>query len=348
MPVFCGQCGKRVMDNMLFCPFCGAAIVIPDQDEAGKTALAPETKLSETAAGLAPEADGPVSLFGDESARASEKKEAEEEFVPLSFDFDRELERAAEAPVEPVSVEPEPVPESEPEIEDVPEAATPLRRSPERTRRPENTHGRSANTYIPVKDVEPENLFMDDGDFDDDDEYDLDNEEDFVEEDFEFEEPERGSFFQRHVRGIVGLILLAIILLVCVLWFMSYSGQLTLAGWNLAWTPRPYADLAYKAYQGENYAQAAQYYERALSMDGKNYEYAHSAMVAYYDAGNTEAAAAMARKCVEMQPDNPEPYQELLIIYPDADTRPWEITELVRLGYQRTGNEALKLDAGSE
>ena len=30
--MFCGQCGKRVMENMLFCPFCGSPIVIPDQD----------------------------------------------------------------------------------------------------------------------------------------------------------------------------------------------------------------------------------------------------------------------------------------------------------------------------
>ena len=30
--MYCGQCGKKVMENMLFCPFCGAPIVIPDQD----------------------------------------------------------------------------------------------------------------------------------------------------------------------------------------------------------------------------------------------------------------------------------------------------------------------------
>ena len=30
--MFCGQCGKKVMENMLFCPFCGEPIVIPDQD----------------------------------------------------------------------------------------------------------------------------------------------------------------------------------------------------------------------------------------------------------------------------------------------------------------------------
>ena len=334
--MFCGQCGKRVMDNMLFCPFCGAAIVIPDQDKAEKP-VSESSPASENAAVQ----DKPISLFDDAAAA---KPEAEE-FVPLSFDFDRTPEPDTPAP----AAAPEAPTPAEPVVEDVPEpvAPAPARRASERTRRPENTHGRSANTYIPVKNVEPDNLFMDSGGFDDD-AYDLDEADDFTEVDFEFEESEHGSFFQRHIRGIVALILLVIILFVCVIWSMSYSGQRLLASWNLAWTAAPYADLGYSAYQNEDYARAAQYYEHALSLDGEKYEYAHSAMVAYYDAKNPEAAAAMARRCVEMQPDNPEPYQELMYIYPDADTRPWEITELIRQGYERTGNEALKLDAGNE
>lgn len=65
-------------------------------------------------------------------------------------------------------------------------------------------------------------------------------------------------------------------------------------------------------------------------------------MVAYYEAEDIEAAAGMLRKCIAMQPDNAEPYREMLILYPDAETRPWEISELIRTGYQRTGDEALK------
>ena len=87
---------------------------------------------------------------------------------------------------------------------------------------------------------------------------------------------------------------------------------------------------------------AARYYEKALARDPENYEYAHSAMVAYYEADEIESAAAMLKKCIEMDPDNPEPYQEMMILYPDAQTRPWEITELIRLGHQRTGDESLK------
>ena len=35
--MYCSKCGKKVGDTMLFCPFCGEAIVIPDQDEQEKT-----------------------------------------------------------------------------------------------------------------------------------------------------------------------------------------------------------------------------------------------------------------------------------------------------------------------
>ena len=52
----------------------------------------------------------------------------------------------------------------------------------------------------------------------------------------------------------------------------------------------------------------------------------------------------MLKKCVEMRPDDAEPYQEMMILYPDPATRPWEITELIRMGYERTGDASLKQD----
>ena len=117
-----------------------------------------------------------------------------------------------------------------------------------------------------------------------------------------------------------------------------------LAQVNLAWSAEAYADLGYDAYQKDSDLLAARYYERAFERDPNNYEYAHSAMVAYYEADKIDSAAAMLKKCVDLDPDNPEPYEEMLILYPDAESRPWEITELVRMGYQRTGAESLKLE----
>ena len=46
--MFCSQCGKRVTDNMLFCPYCGAPIVIPEQeDEAAEAPKAAPTDRPE-------------------------------------------------------------------------------------------------------------------------------------------------------------------------------------------------------------------------------------------------------------------------------------------------------------
>ena len=51
----------------------------------------------------------------------------------------------------------------------------------------------------------------------------------------------------------------------------------------------------------------------------------------------------MLKKCIAMRPNEVEPYQEMLVLYPDAASRPWEITEIVRDGYSRTGDERLNV-----
>ena len=346
--MYCGQCGKKVLENMLFCPFCGSPIVIPDQDEAPAAVpapeAAPETKpLPE----LPPEK--PVSLFEGYEARPARVMDIpQEDFEPLRFDFDQNEfigEPAAEPEPEP---EPEPVPEPEPE--EAPREQ-PARRPEPRAPRIEGSR-RNPNTYIPVKELAPDDIFMDEVRHEDsyDDEYDdaydragEDDDEDFI-DDFEFEEKEHGGFFQRHIRGVVGLLLFLLLAVICAVWAFSPKGQLVLAKMNLAWTPQVYADLGYAAYQQDSDLLAARYYEKALARDESNYEYAHSAMVAYYEADEIESAAAMLKKCIEMDPDNPEPYQEMLILYPDAKSRPWEVAELIRLGYQRTGDASLKLN----
>ena len=349
--MYCGQCGKKVMDNMLFCPFCGAPIVIPDQDAPAASAsesgaeppvqrpepaqemeAKPAEQCAQTAVQSAPEA--PVSLFdaADRPASKQPKQVPKEEFEPLRFDFDAPDEEDAPAP------ESEAEPESA--VEDIPEPPAPPKRRSAPTR-PENHRSRSANTYIPVKDMDLDDIFMDGGD--EDDAYDVDEDYgDPYEDDFDYEEPESGSFFQRHIRGIVALILMLILLVVCAAWGISPRGQRVLAQVNLAWSAEAYADLGYEAYQKDSDLLAARYYEKALNRDPENYEYAHSAMVAYYEADKLENAAAMLKKCVDLDPDNPEPYEELLILYPDAQTRPWDISELVRMGYQRTGAQSLK------
>ena len=336
--MYCGQCGKKVMENMLFCPFCGAPIVIPDQDAPASSAPSSGSKPVEqrTESDAQADAKAPSSLFDDADRPVQPKQVPVEEFEPLRFDFD-----APDAQDEPTpEPEPEHKPEPEPIVEDVPEPPAPPKRRSAPTR-PENHRSRSANTYIPVKDMDLDDIFMDRGD--EEDAYDLDDGyDDPYEDDFDYEEPESGSFFQRHIRGVVALILMLILLVVCAAWGISPRGQRVLAQVNLAWSAEAYADLGYEAYQKDSDLLAARYYEKALNRDPENYEYAHSAMVAYYEADKLDSAAAMLKKCVDLDPDNPEPYEELLILYPDPETRPWDISELIRMGYQRTGAQSLK------
>lgn len=376
--MYCGQCGKKVMENMLFCPFCGSPIVIPDQDEiqvekpvqeevrpaapAEPVKVVEEVKAeepvqaSESEIPAEPEKpereERPVSLF--ERYQPEEKQVPQKEFVPLSFDFETQLRETEAAVEEPVEEEAETEAESfedlfnvQPEFRDEPRSRE--RRSNRENKRMDGGSRRNMNTYVPVRDVDPDNMFMDEVDVDgyDEDDYDMDDEpvrRTRYRDEFEYEEPEYGSFFQRHIRGIVGLILMLILAIIFAVWMFSPKGQLTLARVNLAWTAQPYATLGHDAYDMDSDLLAAKYFEKAYARDNTNYEYAHSAMVAYYEAEEIESAAAMLKKCVEMAPDNPEPYQEMLILYPNAEDRPWEITELIRLGYQRTGHEALKLN----
>ena len=406
--MFCGQCGKKIMENMLFCPFCGSPILIPDQDvepavaskeeraaevsAAGKPAEVrpteearqteearpaaearpteetrpaaevrptvetrpatevcsnanvspaevPHPAVQETAAqkavmtGAAEERKRPVSLFDN---LPPEEPRREEPFVPLSFDESPSPEREKEEEIEIVS--------AKVEIEEKHPRGLSRRPEPQELRRTESARRRASQTFIPVRDVDLDDIFMDGGsDEDDYDDYDLDDDGDYR-DDFDFEEPEHGGFFQRHIRGLVGLALLVILLVICTVWAFSAKGQRTLAKANLAWTAQPYADLGYEAYRQDSDLLAARYYEKALARDETNYEYAHSAMVAYYEAEDIPSAAAMLKKCIAMNPDSPEPYQELMILYPDAETRPWEVQELLRQGYERTGSAALKQD----
>ena len=370
--MYCGQCGKKVMENMLFCPFCGSPIVIPEQDasipepapveeaapveeRAFEAPAAPEEEIAETEeaeqeAFVPLEGARPVSLFADEDEQVKPAPDRKA-FVPLSFSFEQQLQEAQEAEAAEIKAEAEedpPVKDEKPGPEvNIPKAVMdeltrrPARRPAQELRRPQN---RVASTYIPIKEIDPDDMFMDRFD-DDEDDYDMDEAPSRAryDDEFDFEEPEQGGFFQRHIRGIVGLLLLLVMAAICAAWAFSPKGQESLAKVNLAWTAKPYAEMGYEAYNRGSHLQAARYYEKALSLEQDNYEHAHSAMVAYYDAYEIESAAEMLKKCIEMDPKNPTPYQEMLILYPDPVTRPWEISELIRLGYQRTGDATLNV-----
>lgn len=413
--MFCSQCGKKVTDTMLFCPFCGAAIVIPEQDETpgdapseapervevtsaqAKEAASQTTRIEQvtkepetlTEAGQPAEAEqGVKNLFEDSaqfdrlatepaagevpkrSAREIDDAEAElldwsqsrrqyapddpwasgraptEDFAPLAFE--------ESAPCDDSWRE---------EVVRKKQAAQPQRKAPDmRANAKDSLHldgaapkleaeiggakavgskskkpHKSANTLVPPKQMDPDDIFMDGGS-----DYDEDVKAAF-DEAFTFEEPDEDSFFMRHMRGVVGLTLFVILLLLIVIFALSRPGQLTLARVNLAWSKEAYMQLGNASYNAEQYAQAGQYYERALKRDPNNYDYASSAALAYKEAGNTEKAAEMFKRCAAIRPDSKEPYIYLLNLYPYAAQRPWEITQLIQQGYERTHDESLNV-----
>ena len=367
---------------MLFCPFCGEPIVIPEQDDVKTPApVVPEAasgtdvpsvepeKSAEPAAadesrpatpsakGDPSEKDAVAELLdwgwerrehaGDEWAREQAPRE---EFSPLLLDMDEadqtdwreeitrkkqevaqekrppETRREGDAPVR--------LEGSAPKLE--------LNRDDGDEKKPSR---KRANTLVPPKTMDPDDIFMDGKADDFDDDYDPYDDED----DGEFSEPilyedeDEGSFFMRHLRGIVGLALFAILILMFVIYAFSKAGQLTLARANLAWSTEAYSTLGSKSYQAGQFTEAGQFYERALQRAPNNYNFASSAAMAYNEANNLEKATEMLKRCVEIDPMKLEPYAYLLKLYPEAASRPWDVTQLLQQGYKMTGDSRLNV-----
>ena len=401
--MYCSHCGKKVTDTMLFCPFCGDPIVIPEQD-------APEDapQASYPAPDAAPQPDK-----ADETPQPEEivERPAEPAFVPLDLDSEAPADKAEgdaldaaaelldwsasrrdfaddvwarrdaqESGFEPLDLDggDDGTPEDwREEIVRRKEAAAGEKHAPkierdsgepvrldgvapklEAGRERAKAEGRNseakprkhANTLLPPKAMDPDDIFMDGGTSEDD--YDAYDQYDkyekyaaprFEDEKYAYEEEEEGGFFMRHLRGLVGLALFVILILMFVIYALSFSGQLTLAKINLAWSAGAYSQLGDQSYEDGRYAQAGQYYERALQREGDSYSYASAAAMAYLEAKDTEKAAAMLKRCVQIDPDQLEPYIYLLNLYPEASERPWDVTPLLQQGYQRTGDDRLKV-----
>lgn len=339
--MYCSQCGKKVMDSMLFCPFCGSPIVIPEQDEIGPAAREeekPRTDVPET--GI---------VFEEQNVNA---------FIPLDVNIEWDKVDIPSADDDRVDIVPTNLQFAEPEEEADEEEdqsdeisellSSQLREEPVRLdgHAPDLSHGgdsaknrpksrKQANTYAPVKAFNPNDIFLDG---EDEEDYD-----DYEDEEYDFEEPEEGGFLIRHIRGIVAFSLFIVVMAILAGWAFSDAGQLALANANLAWRPGAYERLGYEAYQQGQYTLSGNYYAKALSRDADKYDYAYSAGVAYYAAEDTARAAEMAKLAIEIDAGDADAYHLLLRLYPAAETRPWEITELIRQGYQMTGDAGLNV-----
>lgn len=394
--MYCSHCGKKVGEDMLFCPFCGKPIVIPEQDDVPETptvadvpAVPVEEEPVNAEIAAEPEAiemeeaytlNKPTSVLIDDKKPETAADDAAAELLDWSQErkshMDQDVWARPQTPAEdfaPLKLE-----EAEEEPEDShwreeiarKKQSVNLEKKPPEIKRGEETPVRlegtapkleldvqgarprqkgqkrrkPANTLVPPKTMDPEDIFMDDkrAPYDEDDPYD-DDMNDNLSGSFSFEDEEEGSFFMRHLRSIVGLALFVILLLLFVIYAFSRAGQLSLARVNAAWSKDAYSTLGYQYFQAEDYTQAGLYYERALQRDPNSYSFASSAAMAYLQAGNNEKAAMMLKRCAEIDPTKLEPYVYLLKLYPDAASRPWDITQLLQQGYQRTGDARLNV-----
>jgi len=355
--MFCSRCGKKVLEYMLFCPFCGAEIVIPEQELDDGADDAKEI-LPEVAEGSA----NAVEHKAADDAEPAKSAEPFERSGSLYERWDRERSEAGDAAKEDPREERrerDPEPRADSQAYGRRDVETRSRRdgeaSTERARR-------SDKTYVPDKAMDEDDIFMDDISDDNDSyeerrrvrsrasyesrypEYDDDDDED----DEDYEDDDGGSFLTRHIRAFVGLLLFVVLIAVIVLYGMSDAGQRNLARINatLPLNPRIYASLGKESYDAKAYSQAGQYYERALIREGNgenSYNYAQSAVMAYDAANERDREVSMLKKCIEIKPTELAPYTYLLKLYPNDSDRPVEITRLIQRGYQLTGDERLNI-----
>lgn len=337
--MFCGKCGKKVNDDMLFCPFCGNAIVVPDQDDDAEIT----NKYDDSNRPVSESGKRKLISLFDEDAYKEEKSE---EFVPLSEDKDyreadseSEDETVIDDTVEDFAANADddfidPYDET---IEDDPYDDEPMgpedQDAPRMNRKSPTSAPARRGSYIPVRDVKSEDMFLgtEDDEYDDYDDYD----DDFADD----EKPEKG-FLKRHLAGLIAIAVTVMIIAGIGAYTLTGSGQKLLAKLNLAWKADAYARVGMDMHNDGDYAEAANYYMRALNKDSVNYEYAHSAMVSYYNAGDIEHAAQLAIKCINLNPEDPEPYRELRTIYGNGDI-PAIARDYIQQGYQKTGDEYL-------
>ena len=161
-------------------------------------------------------------------------------------------------------------------------------------------------------------------------------------EEDEREEMRRLSYVEKNVRGFIGVGLTMLTLLILAAWlFLFPSGQMMLARFGLTDSATAYAGIARSAYDGGNYSMAAKNYYQALLLDDDNYEYAISTADCYMKAGNTGSAATALTMAIDINASDKRAYQLLQQLYPDAQTRPTAVAELLSQGATLTGDGSL-------
>lgn len=151
------------------------------------------------------------------------------------------------------------------------------------------------------------------------------------------------SFLEKNLRGIVGIALTMGTIAILAAWlFLFPSGQQMMARFGLTDNPAAYAAIAQNALEANNYSAAAQNYYQALLLDDDNYDYALKTAQCYQLAGSDGAASTALTMAIDINASDIRAYQQLQRLYPDRETRPKAVSELLSQGATLTGDASLR------
>ena len=150
----------------------------------------------------------------------------------------------------------------------------------------------------------------------------------------------------RHIRGFVTLILLLVFALGIYFWLAFGNGQRLMGQLYISGNPATYVELGKEAETAGDYAEAGDYFLKALEvrgaeLDSSDRDTAVNAANAYIRAENAGRAAEALEYLIAIDPNDPAPYVTLKQLYPDAASRPQRVTQLLQQGAQNTGDASL-------
>lgn len=364
--MYCAHCGKKNSGDNRFCGFCGQPLgaqesvpVLSADDDYERSLFG--RPVEERKPAEEPKLD--IEFERDELEKEESSKEITtdvpkmERAIPMRDQSRSQLRQSAtnvggrsmqDFDAEPIDISEEPIDITEEPV-DIPEdpLARPLlqkpvqlrvKRPPELVRdaapvSPRASAGvRNPNTIIPVRNASADNMFMED-DFDAYDAY-ADNE-------YLYEEPRHQNFFMRHIRGIVGLTLLLLTLMIVGFWLGYGPGQRVLGQLYLSNNADTYITLGNEAEAKQSYEVAGAYFFKALELDSTNRDLAVKAANAYILAENNGKAAIAIERLIEIKPDEVQSYITLQTLYPDPASRPQKVAALIQQGYAQTGDPRL-------
>ena len=151
-------------------------------------------------------------------------------------------------------------------------------------------------------------------------------------EDDDLEEGGVQSFFERNLRGILTLGLLAVTFLVLICWLtLSSSGKIFVAGLGITQDAQAYKLLGDQFAENGQAKSASDAYHRALTYDPDNYDYAMLCADAFYALQDKELAAKAAQLAISLKPEERAPYDLLKEMFP-ANARQANIAEILEDG----------------